>query len=133
MDQPTATVIAALVGAVASIAVAWLTTRGRSGVPQTSPEHSIETVPHRAEARSNDYAHTPIQAERSPYVQIARGVAWVFIGFLYLLSLFFAFGSIVTRTQALTDPYDYWPKVVVSLLFLTIAVLGHKRLRRSRV
>jgi hypothetical protein len=118
MDTPTATIIAAFLSSGASIAVAWITTRNRIGVPQTSSEPRVEST-----------------ATQSTSVGIFRTLGWVLVGYLYFMSAI-CFGVVIESLFIHEEPYQSYSTGYAFLFgapMFFIARWAHKRLRRRQV
>jgi len=99
-DTGTATIIAAVLSSGASIAVALITMRNRIGVPQTSSEPRVATA-----------------ATESTSVRKFRGLGWVLVVFLYLMSFNF-FSSLLVGSVIL---YAVTLRVQICLSALCLA------------
>ena len=118
MDLGTASIIVAIISAVASVAVALITTRARIGVP-SRPQHDPVAIP-----------ATPPRS-----VQILRALGWSLVGFLYLMGVFFIFGNFVVHGPGIEfmNPKIDWT-VLLAIMFGVFCILSgywaSKRLRR---
>jgi len=118
MDPATASIIAAIISAVASVAVALITTRARIGVP-SRPQHDPVAIP-----------ATPPRS-----VQIFRALGWSLVGFLYLMGVFFIFGNFLVHGPGIEFmiPEIDWT-VLLAIMFGVFCILSgywaSKRLRR---
>ena len=123
MDPATATVLAALIGGLGSIAVAFITTRARIGAPAAplplddSPTH--ENVPHK----------------RSVKRAVFRGIGWTLVGFLYLVAAMFLLfgGTEMTQINIGTSDRAVFSVICIfGLCCFAIAFWAQRRLWRSR-
>jgi hypothetical protein len=77
MDPATASIIAAIISAVASVAVAWITTRDRIGtLPAPSPQRPRTAGP-----------SIPVPAEQPASVRTFRAIGWGLVSLLYLMGI----------------------------------------------
>jgi hypothetical protein len=112
MDPRIATVVAATLGAAASIAVAIITTRSRMRAPESS---------------------TIVEAKNS--FSVFRALGWGLVSILYLIGAFYLFISILTL---FFDPMNPKPiasaqgafDAILALPFIGIGYWAQQRLRR---
>jgi len=124
MDAPTASIIAAMISAVASVAVALITTRARINSPPTVRDPSMPA---------------PTQAEQPAAVQRFRVIGWALAGFLYLMgTVVMALGCYGLWWESIREgSLKRLPDlgvaaafVVAGALFVYIGYWAQKRLRR---
>jgi hypothetical protein len=127
MDSATATVIAAAISALASIAVAFITTRARIGVPALPLGDGPiipESVPHGRSVKRTAF----------------RTVGWVLVGLLYLMAAGLLYLGFVDGPRWLyyVEPHTAADITSISLtciagvFFVVIAFWAQRRLQRSR-
>jgi putative flippase GtrA len=102
MDAGTATVIAAVVGAGASIAVALITTRSH-----TTP-HVVPPAGH-------------------PF-QISRMIKWGLVSLIYLIGAFFFFGAFWSLFQADRDTSDVLMQFLIGILGFVLGYWAQRRI-----
>jgi hypothetical protein len=141
MDTGIAAIIASIVTAAASIAVALITTRARIDVV---PEKPVQSTPPNADPpdRYAPYIPIPIEpprpvdAKRSS-VQIYRAIGWFLVGVLYFTASFFLIVAIYAICYAILNgefAANFAMASVLTLISLCpyfIARWARKRLKRS--
>jgi hypothetical protein len=125
MDPATASIITTIIGAVASIAVAWITTRARIGAPPSAapaPSDPGSSIP------------APVSAKATS-VRIFRAIGWALVGLLYLMGIsivsFMGIASIHDWYYAsYPQPEDLPLGVVIALLGVVFILIGYWAQRR---
>jgi hypothetical protein len=127
VDAATATIIAALIGAIASIIVALITTRHHRILPPaaTAPDQAANARARPdSEPIGNDLA--PYQQQPHPRLSVSsilRIIAWILVLLLYVLSA--AFVVIAVRIG------DYVIAIMLAAAFFAAAHFARKRLKKS--
>jgi hypothetical protein len=124
IDQPTATLIVGVIGAISSVAVALITRRSRIDMPQPMSINEATAGVHR---------------RKSEFVRMFRVIGWAFVVLLYVIStiVFLILVWVIYLVYSIGATFNlevlgYLLVVsLVGLLFLAVAHLGRKRLKRS--
>ena len=126
MDQATASVVASLIGAVASVAVAWITAHKRTGGTKPVSEAIIVTPQKPTSPPSVKEEKTSTFAGSSSL----RIIGLILVGFLYSLGfIFVCLGALL-----LSRDHDFVGDISVfvapGLAFMSVAYWAQRRLRR---
>jgi hypothetical protein len=119
MDQTIATVIVAVIGAGASIAVALITTRAKIG---PSPPETRDEKPR------STYADSSKGAAKRASTRIFRAFGWILVIVLYIMGGFMVFGTGIAAIQGASIG-QMLPGIVTAAALLVAAVWGDRRLR----
>ena len=125
MDQATASIIASLIGALASVAVAWITTHARTGETKPASETIIGAPekppyqPFREGAKISSYAGSPR----------LRVIGLILVGFLYLLGFLFVCLGVFLLFYDHDFVGDISICVAPGLAFMSVAYWARRRLR----
>jgi hypothetical protein len=134
MDAGTAGVIAAIISAAASIAVAFITTRSRIGIPQSS---TVNSSPAPASASGEpSFKNITERAKAKKKSAALRAIGWCLVALLYLMSVFLiTFGVLgsVMVSQGAADPTNFrfaLGFLFAGAFFACIGYWAQKRLNR---
>jgi hypothetical protein len=117
MDAATATVIAALIGAASSVAVALITTRNRRDV-QVPVKQTFSPTPSQHRQESELFID-----------RILRYFHVFLISVIYLMAMFFIAAGVEDKIFADENgEISLWP-LILGIVFLIVAVWAHRRLR----
>jgi ABC-type multidrug transport system fused ATPase/permease subunit len=122
MDPGVVAIVIAIIGAAASIAVAWITARSRIYVtpvisaPFTNAERRLEK---RKEAPGKSHSLS---------AKMFRAIGWLLVLFLYLIG---AFNTVIAYQMMVDKQPAYDLALVVSVVVFLVATWSALRLKRS--
>jgi hypothetical protein len=133
MDTATATIIAAVIGASASITVALITTRAQIGGRQNRSGEAIDTSGHaRIINERTESEQAPGAATSTP--PLRRFISYFAIAAIYLTIIFFvilvvsSYHDIYIAHLMPVNKYTFPAAVFCLIVFLTLGVYFHRRL-----